>query len=93
MVTRLNQSRIVAIAQIDPLRVEVILPAAMFRTISVGNKAIVRTNYLPGRRFHAEVKIVDRVIKAASSTFRVRLEIPNTDKSLPPGLRCQVHFL
>ena len=92
MVTRLNQSRIVAIAQVDPLRVEVILPAAMFRTISIGMKAVVRTDYLPGRRFHAEVKIVDRVIRAASNTFRVRLEIPNTDKTLPPGLRCRVHF-
>ena len=92
MVTRLNQSRIIAIAQVDPLRVEVILPSSMFRIVTVGMKAVVRTDYLPGRRFHAEVKTVDRVIKAASSTFRVRLEILNTDKSLPPGLRCRVHF-
>ena len=92
MVTRLNQSRIVAIAQVDKLRVEVILPAAMFREIAIGMKAVVSTDYLPGRRFHAEVKIVDRVIKAASNTFRVRLEILNSDKSLPPGLRCRVYF-
>ena len=92
MVTRLNQSRIVAIAQVDSLRVEVILPADMFRKIAVGMKAVVMTDYFPGRRFHAKVKIVDRVIKAASSTFRVRLEIPNSDKTLPPGLRCRVHF-
>ena len=91
MVTRLNQSRIVAIAQVDSLRVEVILPADMFRKIAVGMKAVVTTDYFPGRRFHAKVKIVDRVIKAASSTFRVRLEIPNSDK-MPPGLRCRVHF-
>lgn len=92
MVTRLNQSRIVAIAQVDPLRVEVILPASMFGHVSVGDSAVVRTDYLQGRRFQAEVKVVDRVIKAASGTFRVRLELPNTDQALPPGLRCKVHF-
>ncbi|MFN0162035.1 MAG: hypothetical protein ACKVQQ_12450, partial [Burkholderiales bacterium] len=33
---------------------------------------------------------VDRVIDAASSTFRVRLELPNPDAKLPAGLRCKV---
>jgi hypothetical protein len=30
------------------------------------------------------------VIDGASSTFRVRLELPNADFSLPAGLRCKV---
>jgi len=40
----------------------------------------------------ARVVVVDRVIDAASSTFRVRLQIPNKGYSLPSGLRCQVDF-
>ena len=38
----------------------------------------------------AAVKTVDRVIDAASNTFRVRLELPNPNGALPAGLRCKV---
>jgi multidrug efflux pump subunit AcrA (membrane-fusion protein) len=38
----------------------------------------------------AVVRTVDRVIDAASNTFRVRLELPNPGGSLPAGLRCRV---
>jgi multidrug efflux pump subunit AcrA (membrane-fusion protein) len=33
---------------------------------------------------------VDRVIDAATNTFRVRLELPNPGGVLPAGLRCKV---
>jgi hypothetical protein len=39
------------------------------------------------------VTVVDRVFDAASSTFGVRLELPNPDYSLPAGLRCRIRFL
>jgi hypothetical protein len=32
------------------------------------------------------------VIDAASNSFRVRLELPNPENALPPGLRCKVEF-
>jgi multidrug efflux pump subunit AcrA (membrane-fusion protein) len=38
------------------------------------------------------VIVVDRVIDPASNSFRVRLELPNADNALPPGLRCKVDF-
>jgi membrane fusion protein, heavy metal efflux system len=38
----------------------------------------------------AVVKTVDRVIDAATNTFRVRLELPNPGGVLPAGLRCKV---
>jgi membrane fusion protein, heavy metal efflux system len=43
-----------------------------------------------GSEVSAVVKTVDRVIDAASNTFRVRLELPNADGKLPAGLRCKV---
>jgi hypothetical protein len=36
--------------------------------------------------------VVDPVIDAASGTFGVRLELPNSDYRLPAGLRCKVRF-
>jgi membrane fusion protein (multidrug efflux system) len=45
-----------------------------------------------GGQYTAEVKIVDKVIDAASGTFGVRLELPNPNYRLPAGLKCKVIF-
>jgi hypothetical protein len=33
------------------------------------------------------------VVDSASSTFRVRLALPNPSYRIPPGLKCKVKFL
>jgi multidrug efflux pump subunit AcrA (membrane-fusion protein) len=38
----------------------------------------------------ARVTHVDRIIDAASNTFRVRLALPNPGHRLPAGARCKV---
>jgi len=79
--------------QIDPLRVETILPAARFGTIQVGQKATVIPE-VPGDQLHvASVTLVERVIDPASGTFGVSLELPNPDLSIPSGLNCEVRFM
>jgi multidrug efflux pump subunit AcrA (membrane-fusion protein) len=45
-----------------------------------------------GGRHVATVKIVDKVIDAASGTFVARLELPNPTNALPGGLRCTAEF-
>jgi RND family efflux transporter MFP subunit len=88
-----KEETIVVVAQIDPLRVEVILPAAYFGSVETGMRAEV-TPALPGAGVRvASVAIVDRVVDATSGTFGVKLEFRNTDHVLPSGLRCQVRFL
>jgi RND family efflux transporter MFP subunit len=80
------------VAQINPLRVEVIVPAQMFGRIVPGLTATIVPE-LPeyGERI-ATVTIVDKLIDAASSTFGVRLELPNAEQQMPSGLRCLVRF-
>jgi RND family efflux transporter MFP subunit len=90
---RVEDEPILEIAQIDPLRVEVILPSGLFGSIEVGMRAAVTPEF-PGDTVHvASVSIVDRVIDAASGTFGVRLELPNPEYEIPGGLHCQVRFL
>ena len=84
---------ILRIAQIDPLRVEVIVPVSEFGTIEAGQSAIVRPEQPMQGNYAAMVTIVDRVADAASGTFRVRLNLPNPDYALPSGLKCGVKFL
>ncbi|MCH7599525.1 MAG: efflux RND transporter periplasmic adaptor subunit [Myxococcales bacterium] len=90
---RVENKPILTVAQIDPLRVEVILPASAFGNITVGMRAAVVPEF-PSDTVHvAPVTIVDRVIDAASGTFGVRLELPNPEHNIPVGLHCQVRFL
>lgn len=81
------------IAQMDPLRVEVVLPVEMFTDIKPGMKADIVPENQTDKTYSATVAIVDRVIDPASGTFGVRLELPNPDYRLPGGLKCTVQFI
>jgi RND family efflux transporter MFP subunit len=81
---------ILKLAQVNPLRVEVVLPPATFGKISTGMKAQVMPEN--GGQYTAVVKVVDRVFDSASGTYGIRLELPNPKGALPGGMRCQVDF-
>ena len=81
------------LAQLDPLRVEVILPAEKFKEIAAGMKAQVRPEDGEGMTYLSTVVIVDKIIDPASGTFAVRLELPNPDYRVPSGLKCAVRFV
>jgi RND family efflux transporter MFP subunit len=83
---------ILRIAQIDPLRVEVIVPVNKLGTIATGMRAEVTPELARKRKYIAEVTIVDKVVDAASGTFGVRLELPNPGNFIPGGLRCSLTF-
>lgn len=78
---------VLKVAQIDPLRADVPLPAALFGQVRPGAKSVI-TAVVGGGRFNATVIGVDRVIDAASGTFVARLEVPNPQGKVPAGSRC-----
>ena len=80
------------VVQIDPLQVGVIVPAQMFGRIIPGMTATIVPELQEYGEHTATVTIVDKVIDAASSTFGVRLELPNAEQKIPSGLRCLVRF-
>ncbi len=90
---RVEEKPILKVAQIDPLRVELLLPANRFGQIRPGQSAKVQPDLPGASEMPAKVTIVDRVVDAASNTFRVRLEMPNPGLGLPSGLRCKVSFV
>ncbi|MGH2358136.1 MAG: efflux RND transporter periplasmic adaptor subunit [Candidatus Limnocylindria bacterium] len=87
-----KQAPIVEIAQIHPLRVEVIAPVALLGRIVTGMRADVFPEAPVGGEHLARVTVVGRVVDAASGTFGVRLELPNPNYRLPAGLKCKVRF-
>ena len=83
---------IIVIAEVNPLNVEIILPAEQFGAVQVGTPAEV-TPLLPGEPVRqTEVSVVDRTIDAASETFGVQLQLDNADYAIPGGIRCDIEF-
>ena|SRR5256712_3869978 len=83
---------VLKLAQIHPLRVEVIAPVMLLGKINVGMRAEVQPEAPAGGSYTATVTVVDRVVDAASGTFGVRLDLPNPSYRLPAGLKCKVRF-
>lgn len=82
---------VLRLAQLDPLRVEVVLPVALAGRVRPGSTAQVQPEGA-AQRLTATVKVVDRVYDAASGTFGVRLELPNRGGGIAGGQRCRVEF-
>jgi RND family efflux transporter MFP subunit len=89
---RNEQSPILTLAQIDPLRVEVFVPTSQYGRIRIGSNAQIHPQQPIGGSYPAIVTVVDQVLDAASGTFGVRLALPNPGLRLPAGIRCRVLF-
>lgn len=89
---RIEREPVVKLAKIDPLRIEAIVPATLFGSIRTGQLAQVTPQLQQFGTLKATVTLVDRVIDAASNSFRVRLSLPNPEHAIPSGLRCTVEF-
>lgn len=88
-----DQQPLLKVAQLDPLRVEIIAPLQSFGIIRPGMRAEVMPESPIEGTYMATVTNVDQVVDAASGTFGVRLNLPNPEHKLPAGLKCRVRIL
>jgi len=89
---RVEDKPVVRVAAIDPLRVSLMVPVAQYGQVAVGNTLVIKPE-LPGiDSVRATVTYVDKVLDAASNSFRVRLSLPNPGNRLPGGLRCKADW-
>lgn len=84
---------IMSIAKLDPLRVEVVLPAVLFGTIQVGSQALITSELDQENPLNSLVDVVDGLLDTRSGTFGVRLTLPNKDLAIAAGQKCTVDFL
>ena len=89
---RNDQSPVFSLAQIDPLRVEVFVPASFHGQVRAGMAGEVTPEAGLAGPLRAVVTVVDPVMDSASGTFGVRLSLPNAALALPAGIRCSVRF-
>ncbi len=89
---RVEDKAIFRVAVVNPLRVEVVLPSTLYTAVKMGMSVTVTPDFPGASPRLARVTVVDRLIDGASNTFRMRLELPNADLSLPAGLRCKAEL-
>ncbi len=80
------------LADIDTLHVEVLLPASAYAKVTRGMKIEVTAEVPANARYWATVKVLDRVLDAASGTFGVRMELPNPQRKILAGIHCKANF-
>jgi RND family efflux transporter MFP subunit len=83
---------VMTIAALNPLRVEVMMPARLFGTISKGDLARLHPEIESDRKLFATVDVVDPLLDSRSGTFGVRLLLANPDYKIPAGQRCRISF-
>lgn len=88
-----EQTPVLILAQNNPLNVEMVLPLSEYGKVTKGMSAYITPQSPIGGQYLAEVEVVDSVMDAASSTFSVRLILPNDDLSIPSGIQCSVRFV
>ena len=87
-----QKKTILKLAQLDPLRVYVILPMSVFGKIKPGMKVDVRPEMPVGGHYVGYVMIIDRIVNAASGTFGVFLKVANPKLDVPAGVKCKAEF-
>ncbi len=87
-----DEQPILQVAQLDPLRVDAIIPMHLYGQVSTGMLANVYPEVNPQQAYEAVVTLVDPVGDAASGTFGVRLELGNPEGRLPAGMKCALNF-
>jgi RND family efflux transporter MFP subunit len=83
---------IMKLAQVDPLRVELIAPTEYFGLIKEGMDVKIRPERPANKLFKATVTIVDQLIDPASGSFSVRMALPNPGEQLIGGVNCMASF-
>lgn len=83
-----EQQKIVKIAQLNPLKVEIIAPLSIYGLVQQGVAASVWPEGPVKGPFEAKIDIVDKVIDAASGTFGISLLLSNPEYEIPAGVKC-----
>jgi len=84
---------VMTVAQLNPLRVEVVLPARLFGQFKPGDSARILPEIESAEPLIAVVDVVDRLLDTRSGTFGVRLLLQNPNFQIPGGQKCQLEFL
>jgi membrane fusion protein (multidrug efflux system) len=77
---------VVTLVQIDPLRLQLTIPAVQAGQVQRGQAVTARVDAHPGRTFAGEITAVNPSITAESRSFIAEARVPNPERLLKPGM-------
>ena len=77
---------VVTLLRIDPLRLQLTIPAVQAGQIKVGQPTRARVDSFPDKQFEGQITAVNPAIAAQSRSFMVEARIPNPGALLKPGM-------
>lgn len=80
---------VLKVAQLNPLRVRVVLPMRAFGIPTEGMAVTVTPEIQASKTYTARIISVDRIIDAASGTFVASMDLPNPKLDIPSGVKCK----
>ncbi len=81
-----EQTDLLTIVDVDPIKVDFHLPATHIQVISVGQEVKVAIDGFPGQIFKATIASIDAKVDPTDHSIAVRANIPNKRGILKPGL-------
>ena len=81
---------IFTIQQVVPVKLLVGISESEYTKVKKGDSVTITVDALPGRVFKGRVERVYPTIDAATRTFKVEVQVPNTNKVLRPGMYARV---
>jgi RND family efflux transporter MFP subunit len=78
-------TRVATVIRVDPLRVELTVPALFVAEVAVGRAVTLEVDAFPGESFTGQVRYVSPALNADSRALIVEAEVPNDDGRLKPG--------
>lgn len=88
-----QDSRVVTLVSVDPLRLEMSVPEADAARVAEGNEVGFRVAAHQGRRFVGRVRFVSGAIRASTRDLAVEALVENGDRALKPGMFADVELV
>jgi RND family efflux transporter MFP subunit len=77
---------VVTLLRIDPLRLQLTIPAVQAGDVAAGQAVTARVDTFPGKVFEGKITAVNPLIAAESRSFIVEARVPNPGAQLKPGM-------
>jgi RND family efflux transporter MFP subunit len=88
-----NTTSLYRLSENTPMRIYVHAPqSAAQQLMKSGTSAVITSTDIPGLRLEGKVSRTARSINPQSRTIRIEIDVPNTDRSLVPGMYVQAEF-
>jgi RND family efflux transporter MFP subunit len=87
-----NTTSLYRLSEDSPMRIYVFAPQSAAPQLKPGTTAVITSTDQPGLRLNGKVARTARSINPVSRTIRIEIDVPNTDRSLVPGMYVQTDF-